>query len=85
LAQTIKAVRATVWRRDGGRCRVCWRRRGDHVHHLQYRSQGGRWSTANCLLLCRWCHQDVHARILVITGSNADDPAGLVFARHRWW
>ena len=85
VAQTIKAVRAAVWRRDGGRCRAC-HRRADQLHHVQYRSQGGRWTTANGVLLCRACHQDVHARILIIVGLNADDPAGLAFERRRpWW
>jgi hypothetical protein len=38
-----------------------------------------RWTTSNCVLLCRASHQDVHGRILVIQGREADDPAGLVF------
>ena len=60
-------------------------RRAHHLHHVRYRSQGGRWTTTNCVLLCRACHQDVHARILAITGSNADDPGGLTFERRVWW
>jgi HNH endonuclease len=84
LAQTMKAVRAAVWRRDAGRCRAC-ARRARQLHHVQYRSQGGRWTTTNCVLLCRACHQEVHARILVITGTDADDLAGLVFERRCWW
>jgi 5-methylcytosine-specific restriction endonuclease McrA len=84
LAQMIKIVRAVVWRRDGGRCRAC-AHRAYQIHHVRYRSQGGRWTTANCVLLCRTCHQDVHARILAITGSDADDPRGLTFERRTWW
>ena len=81
---TIRAVRATVWRRDGGRCRAC-AQRAHHLHHLQFRSHGGRWTTANCLLLCRACHQDVHARILRISGGDADAPTTVQFERVRWW
>ena len=84
-AQITKTVRAQVWRRDGGRCRACQRRRGTHVHHVRYRSCGGRWTTANDVLLCQACHQDVHARILLIWGTNADVAADLVFERQRWW
>jgi 5-methylcytosine-specific restriction endonuclease McrA len=85
LAQTIRAVWMAVWRRDGGRCRACHRRRGDHVHHLVYRSRGGRWTTANCLLLCRACHQDVHAQILCIRGTDANREDTVTFERRRWW
>jgi 5-methylcytosine-specific restriction endonuclease McrA len=85
LAQTIRAVRTAVWRRDAGRCRACHRRRGDHVHHLRYRSRGGRWTTANCLLLCRACHQHVHAQILRIRGTDANREDDLSFERRAWW
>jgi len=85
LAHVRRAVRDTVWRRDGGRCRACQRRRGQHVHHLRYRSHGGRWTTANCLLLCHACHQDVHAALLVVIGANADQPDGVHFEARRWW
>jgi RNA-directed DNA polymerase len=77
-------VRLAVWRRDGGRCRAC-QGRATHVHHVCYRSHGGRTSTANCLLLCRRCHQDVHARILRIVGTDANDIEALRFERHQWW
>jgi 5-methylcytosine-specific restriction endonuclease McrA len=85
LAQTIRAVRVAVWRRDAGRCRACHRRRGDHMHHLKYRSRGGRWTTANCLLLCRACHQDVHAQILRIRGTDANRANAVMFERRQWW
>ena len=84
LAQAMQAVRAAVWRRDQGRCRAC-ARRAHQLYRVQFRSQNGRWTTANCIALCRACHQDVHARILRIMGSNADDRAGLVFERRTWW
>jgi 5-methylcytosine-specific restriction endonuclease McrA len=80
-----QVVRAAVWRREGGRCRACQSRQRPHVHHLQYRSCGGTWTTANCVLLCRECHQDVHARILIIGGCDADSRDGLTFERRRWW
>ena len=85
LATTRQVVRAAVWRREGGRCRACQSRQRPHVHHLQFRSRGGPWTTANCVLLCRACHQDVHARMLIIGGGDADTRDGLTFERRRWW
>jgi 5-methylcytosine-specific restriction endonuclease McrA len=84
-AAVIRTVRAAVWRRDQGRCRACTRRTRLHLHHVQLRSHGGPWSTTNCVLLCRDCHQDVHARILIVQGRDADAPDGLTFERQRWW
>jgi hypothetical protein len=84
-AAAIRAVRAAVWRRDGGRCRACnGRRRGRHLHHLRYRSCGGPWTTTNCLVVCAECHQDLHAGLLVATGVNANTPGGVRFERRRW-
>jgi hypothetical protein len=84
-AGVARAVRAAVWRRDGGRCRVCGGRQQPQVHHVQFRSQGGRWTTANCVLVCRPCHQDLHARTLIIVGTDADAPDGLAWERRQWW
>jgi 5-methylcytosine-specific restriction endonuclease McrA len=83
-AQEHKAVRTAVWQRDGGRCRACGRR-ARHLHHIRYRSHGGQTTPANCLLLCHRCHQDVHARILRIVGTDANDREGLQFEREAWW
>jgi 5-methylcytosine-specific restriction endonuclease McrA len=85
LVDTIKVVRATVWRRDQGRCRACGRRRGAQIHHVRFRSHGGRWTVANCVWLCRACHQDVHAGLWRVTGANANAPHGVQFTRRRWW
>jgi 5-methylcytosine-specific restriction endonuclease McrA len=84
-AALIRTVRAAVWRRDQHRCRVCGRRTRLQVHHVQLRSHGGPWTTANCVLLCRDCHQEVHARIVIISGRDADVQDGLTFERQRWW
>ena len=83
-AVLIRTVRAAVWRRDQGRCRVCGGRTRLQVHHVQFRSQGGPWTTANCILICRDCHQDVHARILIVHGHDADTD-GVTFERQQWW
>lgn len=67
-----RAVAASVSARDGHVCRCCGRREGLHHHHLTYRSRGGRNSTENECLLCKFCHALIHARQLWILGSNAD-------------
>jgi 5-methylcytosine-specific restriction endonuclease McrA len=84
-AASARQVRAAVWRRDACRCRACNGRQQLQVHHLMRRSRGGRWTTDNCVLLCRACHQDVHARILTTTGADADRADGVRFERRRWW
>lgn len=38
-------------------CRVCGRR-GHEVHHIQFRSQGGKNEKSNLILLCNDCHHN---------------------------
>jgi hypothetical protein len=42
-------------------CERCERRRGEHAHHIRYRSQGGDDRSYNLLWLCAVCHDDIHA------------------------
>lgn len=72
LSALERAVRKAVQQRDGKRCRCCGRRDGLHLHHLTFRSQGGKWSTENLVTLCAICHALLHARQLWILGKNAD-------------
>lgn len=38
-------------------CEVCGGFVNDYeMHHRKFRSRGGRWTPANCLLLCKPCH-----------------------------
>jgi hypothetical protein len=67
-----RAVRAAVSVRDRRRCRCCGRREGLHLHHLVFRSKGGRWSTENIVTLDAICHALIHARQVWILGKNAD-------------
>lgn len=66
--------------RDRYRCVACGKpadpraldmMRHGHHHHIQYRSRGGKDTTANVVLLCARDHADLHAGRLTITG-NAD-------------
>jgi 5-methylcytosine-specific restriction endonuclease McrA len=71
-ADAILAANAAIVRdRDRDRCVVCG---FPHVqvHHIRFRSQGGKHETFNLVCLCAECHGLVHNRRIVITGS-ADD------------
>lgn len=72
LATRVLAVRRAVRARDGRRCRCCGGRENLHMHHLTYRSQGGKWETSNIVSLCTYCHSLLHAKQLWILGKDAD-------------
>jgi hypothetical protein len=42
-------------------CDLCGIRQGTEIHHKTFRSQGGDDVEKNCLWICRWCHEDIHA------------------------
>lgn len=50
------AVRAAVAQRSGGVCEIAiagiCRGRNENISHRKARSQGGLWSTANCMAAC---------------------------------
>lgn len=73
-------TKAEVRLRDGGRCRLC-SEPGVDVHHVTYRSRGGKDETHNCVFLCRRHHNEVHGGIVKLAG-NASGPKGLRVARY---
>lgn len=68
LALQERICRKAVKARDQGKCRVCGRP-ATELHHLQKRSQGGKWTEANIVSLCQTCHRFEHAALLRISGS----------------
>lgn len=75
---------ALVTLRDGSRCRVCGGR-GNHHHHIVYRSHGGKDVVNNLLLTCTDCHKDIHAKVTLVT-FNPNNPAGTIrFSRNMQW
>lgn len=46
---------------DGNRCRFCGRGGFLHVHHIVYRSQGGKHEVGNLITLCDEHHGTVHS------------------------
>lgn len=53
-------IRQRVRRRDKDLCRWCGAR-GEQIHHVIYRSHGGRDHMSNLLLLCERHHQKAHS------------------------
>jgi hypothetical protein len=51
---------------------------------VRFCGHGGPRTTTNCLLLCRACHQDVHAHTLLIRGEDANAADGVAFERCQW-
>ena len=70
LAAQERLCRAEVKQRDKGRCRVpnC-KQSSAHLHHIVFRSQGGRWQACNIVSLCVLHHQLVHGGVLSISGD----------------
>lgn len=55
------ALRREVLERDSHRCRGCGLSKGPlEVHHIIYRSQGGKDEAWNLITLCRGCHGRAH-------------------------
>lgn len=54
-------LRETVIAADGNRCRNCGVTYGLRVHHVRYRSEGGKDAEENLLTLCDQCHILVHS------------------------
>lgn len=57
------AVKKAVAERDNSQCVLCGCPAND-VHHVIFRSHGGKDDVNNCVCLCRQCHELAH-------GTNA--------------
>ena len=70
LKATEDRCRRAVRVRDQGRCRVpSCQASSKHLHHIVYRSHGGKWQTHNVVSLCQKCHGLVHAALIRIAGD----------------
>ena len=52
-------VKQQIYERDNGLCQQCGAP-GTQIHHVKFRSQGGRGVYSNGVLLCHSCHRMVH-------------------------
>jgi len=64
-----RKAQAFVRKRDKGRCVVC-DKPGREVHHVVYRSHGGKDEPRNLALLCKVCHEDAHAKLIALVSSK---------------
>lgn len=71
--QQERECREKVRARDKGKCRIpgC-KERAEHMHHITYRSKGGKWRSENIASLCPSHHHMVHLGKIQISG-NADE------------
>lgn len=70
LEQQERDCRAAVRKRDKGKCVVpgC-KEASQHMHHVTYRSRGGKWRSGNIASLCVRHHQLLHAGLITIAGD----------------
>lgn len=83
-AQEIpEEARRFVLRRDFYTCQCCGNADPDQLtlHHILYRSHGGRHTAENLVTLCSWCHRDVHDGRLFVKRIGAV----CYFRRGRPW
>lgn len=60
-------IKQYVLERDGHRCQRCKAQQKLHVHHLQWRRNGGADTHQNLVTLCKACHDTIHTN----TAENA--------------
>ncbi|MBT8467508.1 MAG: HNH endonuclease [Deltaproteobacteria bacterium] len=68
----VRRIRA----RDDGHCQSCGAVIHLHVHHVVFRSQGGKTEAANLLTVCARCHAMIHTGLLHV---RADGKGGYYF------
>lgn len=67
-----------VLERDRWACVVCKYRQTLQVHHIIYRSHGGKDEISNLVTLCAACHDDEHNKLIKMLCV----PDGLHFFTH---
>lgn len=65
-------------------CRVC-AGRGNHHHHIVYRSHGGKDIESNVILTCLECHKLIHAKVVLVKFSDANPAKTITFTRNTQW
>ena len=79
-----KSVKAQVFARDGGKCRVCGGP-AQEMHELVFRSLGGKRSLENSIAVCNYQGRNCHRLLqrLCIEWEGADANARVVFHWNR--
>jgi 5-methylcytosine-specific restriction endonuclease McrA len=79
-----RRVSAVVRKRDGGKCRACGKP-GTEVHHIVYRSHGGKDVASNLILTCMRCHRAIHAKVTLVTFGQNNPAKSIKFTRNTQW
>ena len=66
-------------------CRVCKSAPGEHVHHIVYRSHGGKDVPSNLLWVCLDCHRDIHAKVTLVKFHTINPSLTATFERNTTW
>lgn len=56
----MKKVRQIVIKRDKSTCRLCQSHNMLELHHIVFKSHGGKDTEQNLITLCRACHTKAH-------------------------
>lgn len=54
-----KDTREKIIERFNGQCAECGAK-GIHIHHIKFKSEGGRGVETNGVLVCNQCHRKIH-------------------------
>ena len=81
-----KEVMQQIYERDDGICQICFSSRGTEIHHIKFRSSGGRGVKSNGILLCPYCHRLAHQEWEVAEGLRlrAKNKYGPDYYKDRW-
>lgn len=77
--EEYRKLQYTIFSRDGWRCRRCGSRQHLTLHHLMRRSWCRQDTTQNGVTLCATCHDLEKGKRILVIGTNADDPQGVIF------
>jgi 5-methylcytosine-specific restriction endonuclease McrA len=77
-------VSKVVRKRDGGKCRSC-KKPGSQLHHIVYRSHGGKDVAANLILTCDRCHAAIHAKVILVKFTLQNPAASITFTLNTQW
>src|SRR5690625_3118475 len=55
-----KEVAQEIIERDDGVCQLCFSMKGTEIHHVMFRSSGGRGVKSDGILVCPYCYRLAH-------------------------
>lgn len=68
-------VRRVVLKRDRDTCRICRHAKAIDVHHVLFRSLGGKDEARNLISVCKRCHEDIHGHVVKLRWTDDSNRA----------